>query len=661
MLKLIGVSFLLLLLMTPLAVVGEDHHLNETYYDPGDANEKDAAEKLGLEGFEAIIYSVFTGLGGIVLWFGGLLLDYSLAVLVVDMGGFIENMGIGSAINGVWTLVRDIFNILFIFGLIYIGFKTILGLDESSTRKMLVNIIIAALLINFSLYITKVVVDFSNRLAYEIHQLIPTDRYNSKLLGDIDGVAGRIYKKTDMQSYAADNAEQLKAVRGDGGGTFKVLGFALIVMVFMLVTGFVLLAGAFLMISRFVGLVIFMMLSPVMFLGRVLPKFEGVSSAWWKKFLNYAFVAPAYLFMLYLGLFVLENIKFDSSFGEAYSADPGLFGIFLYYLLIIGFMYAALRVAKEMGAYGASQSMALGGYFRKKAQVAMGAATVGGLAAAGRVSVGQLAQRRADSDVLLERASKSGIKGWAARRELALQRKIGDAGFDARRVGGVGKKLGIGEGSKGGYKTKRDAYVKKQEAFAKSLGEVGDDDVKVAEYKAAVKAAEDQVSTAAKTNDPKAKQEAKEALQVAKENLQWEKQRRQTGGAEFNRERKGIEASLKAAQQKHSDLIQQQKQLPDKFGNYDIEKRKELDKQINETKTQIREQRKQLKENGGYADVLAHSGALASLFSGHAPNFDAKAGEAVRKKYNKKVKQSKEDRNFDGLKEELGKLKKDDD
>lgn len=68
-------------------------------------------------------------------------------------------------IGDAWTVVRDLSNIFFILILLYIAVKTILGLGGHDVKKMIVSVIIMALLINFSMFMTKVVIDTSNILA----------------------------------------------------------------------------------------------------------------------------------------------------------------------------------------------------------------------------------------------------------------------------------------------------------------------------------------------------------------------------------------------------------------------------------------------------------------------------------------------------------------
>lgn len=70
-------------------------------------------------------------------------------------------------VSDAWVVVRDISNIFFIIALLYVALQTILGLSggHHGPKQMIGQIIIMALLINFSMFFTKVVIDGTNILA----------------------------------------------------------------------------------------------------------------------------------------------------------------------------------------------------------------------------------------------------------------------------------------------------------------------------------------------------------------------------------------------------------------------------------------------------------------------------------------------------------------
>lgn len=447
---------------------------------------------------EGIIYSMAVGIGGFFLWLGGALLDYAVKELVLEMGQYMQT-GVGFAVDSLWVMVRDTFNVVFIFGIIYIGFKTILSLDNFDTKKTLGLLIVAALMINFSLFITKAIVDVSNATAAQIYassigkkQITAEGTQPIAVDGaapNPEGISYQFMNMFRMTTFAATNAENLESNSFLVG---RLAFFGLLMMFVMLIAAFVFAAGAFLMVARFVGLIIFMIFSPAMFAGLIFPHkiFSEYTRLWWQYFLKYAFVGPAYLFMLYLALFVLASgidFRTGGGFAAAFtqgSVGEGAFIIFLHFFVIAGFLVAALLVAQKMSIYGADASMGmlkgagngLRSYATSTGKRLAGGATFGLGARLGRNTIGAAANKYTGSDFGRRMALKSGVAGALGRTAIRTADKTRNASFDARKVGGLGKKLGIGEGQKGGYAQRQKDIIKKEEDATKLIAAGGDMD-----------------------------------------------------------------------------------------------------------------------------------------------------------------------------------------
>ncbi len=326
-----------------------------------------------------IVLSVCMAIGGIFLTLGGALLNGAITETILKAGWWLgDGSSVGTGIREMWTVVRDIFNIVFIFGFIWIGLKTILNADDSGAKKTLGYLIVGALLINFSLYFAQVVIDFSNIAAVQVHnQILKTEGIQSggTTTGDGEyvapqhgGVIGAFFDTINITSWWG----------GDGniaGGT-QIFIYALMMLVFLIIAGIVCGMGAILLIRRFISLIIYLILSPIMFAGWIFPAFEGYQKKWRKGFLEQAFFAPAFLFMLYLSLFVLGRMKAglgiesDTQYGTAFNGSS--FTIFLFFCMGIGFLYASIKVGEMMsiaGASGMASSLKAGGkYFSGAAQ-----------------------------------------------------------------------------------------------------------------------------------------------------------------------------------------------------------------------------------------------------------------------------------------------------
>ncbi len=460
--------FLLIFPMLTPALVSADNWGAVDAQERAKANqvaETDGAAGGFFNGVFLKVGNLIMGIGAMITWFGGKFLEITIDKLILNLGSLLRS-GIGASIEVVWTLIRDMANLIFIFGFIYIGISTIINADNSQAKRMLASIIIGALLINFSLYFTKIVIDVSNYLSVEIYKSLLADSSSvsiSSKFADVLGIVG-IFQMPDPTKFAN--------MTGGGNLSFFFMG-----AIFMTVTGFVLAAGAVLIIIRFVALVFIMVFSPILFAATVFPQTQSMASDLWKKLINYSLFAPAYLILLTVSLKLLEGFmnSFNPTHATLSSAFVGKadsFGIIMVFVTAIIFMMMSLKIATNFGIHGANT---VTGYAKK----GMGAFSAGLAARAGRATFGRAANWLSEKDGLKDAAAQRGARGWAARQTLKSSRVVADSSLDARNAFGLGSTLGVGEGRKGGYKTVKDEVKKKEEEFAKSLGEIEDDDVQV--------------------------------------------------------------------------------------------------------------------------------------------------------------------------------------
>lgn len=429
---------------------------------------------------QALLFMFVNAVFGNIAGIAGILLNYSINDMVIGFGKLFKDSGLGYTIDSLWVVIRDLFNLTFIFGLVYIGLKMIFDSSNSDTKRMLVHLILAALLVNFSLFISKFVVDFSNIAAAQLISVFPTSGVPpAPVEPDISGAFTNLMGIGTAFDYGKATAI-LKTYTGAGG-----LGFIFGTLILYLVMTFVFLGGALLLMIRFVVLNLYMLLSPVMFIGWVFPAAANMSREYWSGFLGRAFFAPAYILMLYISFKVLSTFNtikpagasFGTTFGEpnAKSVEE----IFPSFILTAIFLIASLVVAQKMGANGSGAVMSAGrtiaGKTRKYALQKTGSVTSGAVAAVGRNSVGRVANRIVNSDKMQKWVVKDTVMGRTA---MAAAKRTADSSFDARKIGGIGKGLGIGEGRKGGYATIIKERNKAEEEYVKNLGEtkVYDDD-----------------------------------------------------------------------------------------------------------------------------------------------------------------------------------------
>lgn len=353
--------------------------------------------------FQGMVYTMVITVTGWFLGLGGLILNYGINDFLLGFGKTFGDTGIGLAVNTTWTTIRDFVNMTFIFGLVYIGFKMILDSNDSNTKKWIANLVLAALLINFSLLITKGVIEVSNQFAIQIVEsgfstYTDSDGYEkvnmSATLMDMLGITnvwGGLASEGDMRGATGDNA----------------WGYIFGTGILFMITAFVFAAGGILLIIRFAILNFYMVLSPVLFLGFILPPLQGSLQKYWSEFLKKCFFAPVYVLLLYFSFQILDGMQTSSRYSApdfgAVTANSGAAitesaqSTIPFFILTCFFLIGSLVIANKMSADGAGKAISMGKGYAKWA----GDKTKNGASRTGRFAASQTAGRaaRAASDV----------------------------------------------------------------------------------------------------------------------------------------------------------------------------------------------------------------------------------------------------------------------
>ena len=633
----------------------------------GSSDKRLPPDKKGINAYvtEFIGNLILTVASGIT-WLGGKLLDTAIQELILNMGNHFKGTSVGGTINNLWTMIRDICNLAFIFGFIYIGIRTIIDADSNNAKRVLAQIIIGALLINFSLFIVKFVIDVSNYVSVEIYNSLIGESSGTlaENFANQMGISG--YYKTPNPEFLTDNVARI---------AFYVLGALLFI-----VAGFVFAAGAILLIVRIVALTFIMIFSPVLFAATVFPATAQYASMLWSKLFSYSFFAPAYLLLLIVSFKMMSGFK--AIFGTAEMSvalsnqknGVDTFSVILNFGIVILFLIMSLQIAHKFGIVGADKVLSVGKDLRNRGQKMImngaGGATFGAGAALGRATVGRLGNKISDSDKLKDQAARRGLLGWAARQTLKGSRVVADSSFDARNVGGVGNKLGIGEGAKGGYQTKLKETKEKGEKFARSLGEVDDTDVRVMARKKEMQDKEReqrreeeelQIMRQSGKFDAKALGDQREKIEKIKRDVEdakikyeSEKQRRIIGStyAQPKNEDVGAVTTLSGNETTIGSAAEAKKELDDAWKDYlattDEAAKKRLHADIQKKMDELKKRKEKLAElkrgnDGGYAGVLEKDRLRTSWPTGTSTWDNRKAGKEIRKTAEKGLPKKKDD------------------
>lgn len=636
-----------------------------------------------------IVYPLALGIGTLFVSIGGFALDLTIHHLIIGMGG-IWNSEFGIGMTKAWTVIRDIFNILFIFSFVFIGIKTILNSDDSSTKRGLVHLVIAAIFINFSLLISQVIIDFSNVAASQIYNMAVAGIESPEVGKAVTGSPSLTLAFLDVVKLGSFFDAKPEGIKG-----VQLVTYSLLMMIFFIISGIIFLFATYHIIYRFVALMIYMVLSPILFLGFILPNFKSYTDRWLGGLLRQSFFAPAFLFLMYLSLLALSSLKEFFGVQGGQNGFPSImegadmsttaFTIFVFFAIGIGFLYAAVKVGDQMGISGSKSALGAIGKVRSMGQKMIGGAAgmpFGLAAGLLRGTVGEGFHKWSESDKLKDAASRRGPAGVLARMQLRGARVVGDASFDARRVGGVGKSLGIGEGRKGGFKSQTEEIEKKEKEFAKSLGEVDDDDVRVNRFIVERGSLEDQLRKQKLAKEKAVGDLAKGAIaeEIAKtekelkqieEKIKTEKSRRQVGIDVDPARAKSTKEAYAKTKAKLDDLNVGLAKARKKRDEATTEAEREAAeaamaeaavkiKEVNKEQKELAKQAKEAEGTLGYAGVLDKRTWYTSPIFGRTAYQDHEAGDAIRKQYSKAAKKTKQDQDVDGIKETLEKATKKD-
>lgn len=342
--------------------------------------------------------------------------------------GFIENA---------WATVRDIANLFFIIGLLYVAIKTILGLNVTDNKKIIGSIIIIALIINFSLFATKVVIDASNVLAKIFYnQITPLDPNGNKLDpadgGEKSVTVGIVDMINPQSIILGDPVNNL--------GQFTIILFISLAMMGYLI--FMFLSIALLFVARVASLWIAMIFSPIAFITYALPvKIPSLGfKEWSKNLIEQAFMAPIFIFFLYIILLLGKSLK-AITYNTGAGADVTLQNTMASVVPML-IIFVLLRNAKEIAvSYSGKMGEAFNSFGGKIAGFAGGAA-LGATAYLGTRAIGGAASKylKSNEENLKQKANEKGIGGAIARTQLRALNYGAKSSFDVRQTA-AGRKL----------------------------------------------------------------------------------------------------------------------------------------------------------------------------------------------------------------------------
>lgn len=451
-----------------------------------------------------IVYVFTVGMMSAFAYMGSYVFNIAIQLTLASTSYSLSFLSVG------WAAMRDVANMAFIFILIYIAVTIILGADTSGTIKTLAVVIVMALLINFSFFITRVVIDAGNYLAVQMYNAIPikqtvaqtaaTSGYISTGTAAIGtnlvtpgnspkDLTWNIMQVTKIQNLFSNPS--FIAFYNGNGGTQKSANFLVVVITLSFLyiaigAMFAILAATFFTVGfkflyRLIMLWFVIIFAPAAFIARALPgKKLGSWYASWQSNLFQQSIFPAFFLFVFIiiNYFMVEmataggtnglvgsifnsinntTVTDASNSGFLWAIGVSVANIFIRLGLVVFMMWVGLKLSDAVAAQGNAAAKNFSGWMGRR----LGAATLGTGGWLGRNTVGWGAQKVFDSGRVTAAASK--VPFLRPLRNVAG--KLGGASFDARGiknlktgVGYTGIDIGTGRGV-GGYKKNFDDRV----------------------------------------------------------------------------------------------------------------------------------------------------------------------------------------------------------
>ncbi len=227
----------------------------------------------------------------------GLLVAFG-AWLVQEALSFNQGIVNTPAVQKGFTVTLAVANLGFVVGIIVIAIGTILRSQSYGMKQMLWKLVVAAILVNFSLVIAGVLLQIA-------------DTFTTYFIKAATGGAGGFdqFVTNLTQGFAPQALFQNPTVNlgGDFGAILQNILNMVFIIILLFIIFFTFAALAVMLLIRYVYVGFLLILMPMAWLLWIFPSFSGNWTRWWRAFLRWAFFPPIVVFFLYLALFTAQT------------------------------------------------------------------------------------------------------------------------------------------------------------------------------------------------------------------------------------------------------------------------------------------------------------------------------------------------------------------
>lgn len=286
-------------------------------------------------------------------------IEMMILPIIAQFNNFTNLPGI---ING-WKILRDVSNMFFIVVLLVMAFATILKISGYGYKELLKNLIIMAILVNFSKTITGLLIDIGQVVMLTFVAAIK------------DVAAGNLTEMFGINSMVRMSEDASEPTIADSGSV--ILAY-LLGGVMVMLASIILMAFIVMLVMRIIYLWFLVIVSPLAFVANAFPSTKKYFSEWLSNLGKEIMIGPVLIFFLWLSLTIMnsdnkvmeefkktESVDSQTEYAKKSMAgqdssisftEAGKWDNILKFIIAMGILIGSLGAAKTLG----SKAMAIG-------------------------------------------------------------------------------------------------------------------------------------------------------------------------------------------------------------------------------------------------------------------------------------------------------------
>ena len=292
-------------------------------------------------------------LASYIFWFSSVVFDNLLHI------GLSTNLMKSEFVTAAWSNIRDLANMTFVLGAIAIAFMMIFSKDEKY-KSYIINLIIIAFVLNFSLFFSKIIVDAGNitshvflnvssvKVIEKEESILPSHFFIAKAITGNDNInrsvgAALVKGLSTKNLFGAKNFEDWKEIdkSADQVMTYFFMNLLVGFVYFAIAKKFF--SAGFMFLGRLVWIVFYMVTSPIYFISYFIPgQEERLKNDWFFPLLQKSFCIVVYLFFIWLSYIILSS-------GVTEVGEGGFYTLLFVFIIKAIFITVLLDKAGSIG------------------------------------------------------------------------------------------------------------------------------------------------------------------------------------------------------------------------------------------------------------------------------------------------------------------------